>query len=141
MQLAGANPAPRFTPLDMLPGQSNYFIGNDPKNWRTGISQFGRVLESEVYRGVNLVYYGTQGSLEYDFDVAPGADPSAIRLAFQGSEDIHIDAQGELVAHTQAGDVRLRKPIAYREIAGAQRPVAVNYSLQGKDTVAFELAE
>ncbi len=141
MQLAGANSAPAFTPLEMLPGKSNYFIGNDPKGWHTNIAQYRKVLESDIYHGVNLVYYGAQGRLEYDFDVAPGADPAEIRLAFQGAENLRIDAQGELVAHTAAGDVRLRKPVAFQEIAGTRKPIAVSYSLDGKNNVTFELAE
>ena len=141
MQLAGANPAPRFTALDKLPGISNYFIGNDPKQWHVNIPQYSRVLEQDIYPGVNLVYYGTQGKLEYDFDVAPGTDPSVIRLAFQGANSIRIDAQGELVAQTAAGEVRLRKPVAYQEVAGSQKPVTVNYVLEGERSVAFQLAE
>ena len=77
MELAGANKVPAFVPVELLPGKSNYFIGNDPAKWRTGVPQYRKVLESNVYPGVDLVYYGTAGKLEYDFDVAPGADPSA----------------------------------------------------------------
>ena len=123
MELSGANPAPRFTALESLPGKSNYFIGNDPKNWRTNVPQYRGVSEGNVYPGVNLVYYGTQSRLEYDFDVAPGADPSVIRFALHGARDVRIDAQGELVAQTAAGPVRLRKPVAYQEIAGSKQPV------------------
>ncbi len=141
MQLAGANAAPRFTALEKLPGTSNYFIGSDPGKWRTSVPQFAKVLEQNVYPGVNLVYYGTQGRLEYDFDVAAGTNPSVIQLAFQGAQDLRIDAHGELVAHTAAGDVRLRKPVAYQEIAGSKKPVAVNYVLKDKGSVAFQLAE
>jgi len=141
MELAGANTTPGFTALEELPGKSNYFIGNKPENWHTNIPQYRRVLESNVYRGVNLVYYGTQGRLEYDFDVAPGADPSVIQLAFQGAEDIRMDAQGELLVNTAAGEVRLRKPVAYQEIAGSKKPVTVGYVLKNKNRVAFQVAE
>ncbi len=141
MQLAGANAAPRFTALEKLPGTSNYFIGNDPAKWRTSVPQFAKVLEHDVYPGVNLVYYGTQGRLEYDFDVAPGIDPSIIQLTFQGARDVRIDAQGELVAHTPSGDVRLRKPVAYQEIAGSKRLVAVSYALKNSTSASFQVAE
>ena len=140
MQLAGANPAPDFTALEQLPGKSNYFIGNRPEDWHTNIPQYRKVLERNVYRGVNLVYYGTQGQLEYDFDVAPGADPSVIHLAFQGARDVRIDAQGELRVNTSAGEVRLRKPVAYQEIAGSKQPVPVGYVLKN-NSVAFQVAE
>ena len=141
MELAGANTAPDFSALEQLPGKSNYFIGNNPEDWHTNIPQYRKVLERNVYRGVNLVYYGTQGQLEYDFDVAPGTDPSVIHLAFQGARDVQIDTQGELHVNTAAGEVRLRKPVAYQEIAGSKQPVPVGYVLKNKNSVAFQVAE
>jgi len=141
MKLAGANTSPSFTALEQLPGKSNYFIGNDPGKWRTNIPQYRKVSESNVYRGVNLVYYGSQGQLEYDFDVAPGADPSVIRLAFQGARRVSIDARGELIVNSDAGKVRMRKPVAYQEIAGEKKTVAVDYVLKNKSDVTFQVAE
>lgn len=82
MQLVGASPASQMVGLEELPGKANYFIGNDPTKWRTNIPTYAKVEYREVYPGVNLVYYGNQGQLEYDFTVAPGADPKAIKLAF-----------------------------------------------------------
>jgi len=98
-------------------------------------------MESNVYHGVNLVYYGTQGQLEYDFDVAPGVDPSVIRLVFQGAGDVRIDEHGELMVKTPSGEVRLLKPIAYQEIGGSKHSVAVSYVLKDKNSVAFQMAE
>ena len=85
MKLVGANSAPKIEGSDQLPGKSNYFIGNDPSKWRRGIPQYARVNYESVYPGVNLTYYGNQGQLEYDFRVAPGADPNQIALTFEGS--------------------------------------------------------
>jgi hypothetical protein len=141
MELEGANAAPQFTALEQLPGKSNYFIGNDPKKWRTNVPQYRRVSEGNVYPGVNLVYYGTQGQLEYDFDVAPGANPSVIRLGFKGADRMHLDAQGELVLDTASGEVRLRKPVAYQELAGSKQPVAVGYALTDKGSASFQVAK
>ena len=76
MRLAGANPNASVTGADRLPGKSNYFLGNDPAKWRTGVPQFARVRYENIYPGINLVFYGNQGHLEYDFQVAPGADPA-----------------------------------------------------------------
>ena len=140
MELAGANKASAFIPVEVLPGRSNYFIGNDPAKWRTGVPQYRKVLESNVYPGVDLVYYGTAGKLEYDFDVAPGADPSAIQLAFRGASDPRIDERGELIVHAAGGEVRLRRPIAYQEFSGSRQPVSVGYTLNGQN-VAFQVAE
>ncbi len=75
MKLVGANPSPQLTGLDELPGTSNYFIGNDPSKWRTNMPNYAKVEYQDVYPGIDLVYYGNQRQLEYDFVVAPGADP------------------------------------------------------------------
>src|SRR5947207_7339241 len=80
MKLVGANQAAKVTALDELPGKSNYFIGNDPKKWRTDVPTYGKVKYQGVYPGIDLVYYGNQRQLEYDFVVAPGADRKAITL-------------------------------------------------------------
>ena len=69
-----------------MPGKSHYFIGNDPAKWRTNIPTFARVKYEGVYPGMDIVYYGNQGQLEYDFVVAPGADPGLVTLAFEGAE-------------------------------------------------------
>ncbi|HEV2381740.1 MAG TPA: SBBP repeat-containing protein [Terriglobia bacterium] len=85
MKLVGANANVSVRGIDQLPGKINYFIGNDPKKWRTGVPTYGKVKYESVYPGIDLVYYGNQGHLEYDFVVAPGADPGAIRLALESA--------------------------------------------------------
>src|SRR5205823_149116 len=113
--LAGANSAPQVTGHDELPGKSNYFIGNDPKKWRTNVPHYGKVKYEAVYPGVDLVYYGNQGKLEYDFVVAPGADPGSVTLEFEGTRNLHIDA-GELVLGVERGELRQPKPVIYQEV-------------------------
>src|SRR5271169_5899407 len=81
LKLVGANPAHNVIGLDPLPGKSNYFIGNDPTKWRTNVPNYAQVRYRDAYPGVDLVYYGNQQQLEYDFVVAPGADPRVISLA------------------------------------------------------------
>src|SRR5206468_1731396 len=83
MKLVGANQAAKVTALEELPGKTNYFVGNDPKRWRTDVPTYGKVKYEGVYPGIDLVYYGNQRQLEYDFVVAPGADPKAITLAIE----------------------------------------------------------
>ncbi len=95
MQLLGANPAPQGVGLKELPGKANYFRGNDPYKWRTNVSTYAKVKYAAVYPGVDLVYYGQSHQLEYDFVVAPGADPTAITLGFAGVDHIAVDAQGK----------------------------------------------
>lgn len=96
MQMVGANPEAQVAGQDQLPGTSNYLIGNNPSEWRTNVPTYGRVLYRDVYAGIDLVYYGNQRELEYDFVVAPGANPDAIRLRFEGAEEMRIDGDGDL---------------------------------------------
>src|SRR5437764_2696641 len=125
MKLMGANRAAKVTALDELPGKTNYFIGNDPKKWRTGVPTYGKVKYEGVYPGVDLVYYGNQRQLEYDFVVAPGADPKTITLAVGAGLSPHdhsgsvkpplrIDASGDLVVEAEGGEVRFHKPVVYQ---------------------------
>ncbi|HKQ73370.1 MAG TPA: SBBP repeat-containing protein [Blastocatellia bacterium] len=140
MKLAGANQAPKITGLDELPGKTNYFTGQDQSHWRAQVPSFARVKYENVYKGVDLVYYGNQGQLEYDFIVAPGADPSAIRLAFEGVRKIELDASGDLALHTAGGHVRQRKPLAYQEVNGIRREIPSYYAIRNQE-VAFDVGD
>ena len=139
MMYAGANPTPRIVGQQELPGKANYFKGNDPAKWRTNVPTFARVHYQEVYPGIDLVYYGNQSALEYDFIVEPGADPKRITLAFEGADKIEIGAQGDLVLHTTLGALRQRKPFIYQEVAGERREVSGRYMLASRDLVRFEI--
>jgi hypothetical protein len=142
MQLVGSNAAPGMMGMDELPGKSNYFIGNDPAKWRTNVPNYRKVAEHGVYPGIDLIYYGTQRQLEYDFVVAPGSEPRAIRLAFQGADHLRIDSQGNLIASVGGGEVSLRRPIAYQEaLDGAKQPVVARYSIRGRRNVAFQVGK
>lgn len=112
MKLINSNPAPEMKGEDILITKSNYFIGNDKEKWRTNIA---RVRYKEVYPGIDLIYYGNQRKLEYDLIVSPGSDPGIIQLAFEGADEITIDAQGNLVLHTPGGKVIQQAPIIYQE--------------------------
>ncbi len=140
MKLVGSNPAPNVMGLDELPGKSNYFIGNDPKKWRTNVPTYARVRHKDVYPAVDLVYYGDQRQLEYDFVVSPGADPKAITLAFEGAEKLEIDDRGDLLLHTAGGEIRLHKPLIYQGINGAKQPIPGRYVLKDKHQVGFSVA-
>jgi hypothetical protein len=138
MQLIDANPAVRVSGMDELPGKSNYFVGNDPAKWQTNVPTYAKVRYEGVYPGVNLIYYGNQRQLEYDFVVAPGADPKTIRLRFGAANNLRIDKQGMLVLEIQKGEVQFRRPAIYQEIAGKRRAIAGRYALRGSD-VGFEV--
>src|SRR5437867_3283792 len=140
MGLVGAAPKPFVSGLDELPGKANYFIGKDPAKWRTNVPTYAKVHYREVYPGIDLVYYGNQRQLEYDFVVAPGADPERIVLGFRGVERLEIAAQGELVLHAAGGAIRQRKPVIYQEIDGVRREIEGGYVLKGANRVGFQLA-
>ena len=139
MAIVAAHPAPLVSGLEELPGRANYFIGNDPAQWRTNVPTYAKVHYREVYPGIDLVYYGNQRQLEYDFIVAPGADPQSIVLDFQGADRVEVNAKGELVLHTAVGSIRQQKPIIYQEIDGVRREIAGGYVLQGTNQVGFQV--
>jgi hypothetical protein len=141
MQLIGANPAPQVLGEEELPGRVNYLIGNDPGQWRTQVPTYGKIVYEDVYSGVNLVYYGNQGQLEYDFVVAPGADPGQVNMAFQGADQIAMTPEGELVLHTADSEVKMRKPVIYQEIGGVRKPVDGSYKLKGDRQVGFQVKD
>jgi uncharacterized repeat protein (TIGR01451 family) len=138
MRLAGANRNASVTGADRLPGKSNYFLGNDPAKWRTGVPQFARVRYENIYPGINLVFYGNQGRLEYDFQVAPGADPKQAELEFNGAKQLELK-DGALVIRSERGSVQLEAPRVYQEIAGRQQPVEGSFVLRGGKRAGFAI--
>jgi hypothetical protein len=141
MTMLHSNRAPRVEGLDQLAGSSNYLIGNDPERWQINVPNYGRVKYTDVYPGVDLIYYGNQRQLEYDFVVAPGASHRSIRLAFRGVQNTRIDGRGDLVLGVAGGEIRQRKPVVYQETGGVKEYVEGRYLLTGRHEVAFEIAQ
>src|SRR5579864_1612385 len=153
MKLAGASQAAKPIGLDELPGKVNYFIGNDPKKWRANIRTYAKVRYKDVYPGIDLVYYGHRGQLEYDFVVAPGADPGVIALAFEGSKNsrpqLRIDKTGDVTIGNGASALRIKKPVIYQPnlIAGTRsqlsiqdfKPVDGHFVLTASNQINFEI--
>ena len=139
MALDGANQSSQLVGMDPLPGKSNYLIGSNPAKWHRNVPQFAQVRYDNVYRGIDLVYYGNQGRVEYDFKVAPGADPKQIALRFPGSRKVELTSSGDVVLATVAGNVRLETPRVYQEIGETQQPVAGRFILRDNNRVGFEL--
>jgi hypothetical protein len=145
MELVGNNPTAQPAGLEQLPGVSNYFVGNDPKQWHSGIPTYARVEYRQVYPGIDLVYYGNQAQLEYDFVVSPEADPNQIALHFDGAGSIHVDGQGNLVLHATTGDVIEQAPVVYQgavvggQVSDAKNPVAGGYVVGSDGTVRFQV--
>ncbi len=139
MKLVGANAtATQVSGKDELSSKSNYFIGNDPKKWRTNVRQYAKVRYANLYPGVDLVYYGNQRELEYDFVLHPGADPETIRLRIEGASKLRL-ASGDLVLGSPGGDVRLRRPFAYQEMNGTKKEIRSHYVMRGEHEVGFRI--
>lgn len=139
MRLIGANPSPTVVGLEERPGRTNYFIGQDPARWRTNVPTYGKVRYEGVYPGVDLVFYGTSRQLEYDLVIAPGVDPEAITLGFDGCDEVRVDADGDLILRTPIGDVRQRKPVVYQVAGAGKEPVEARYVLTGSREVGVRV--
>ena len=120
-----------------LPGVVNYLVG-ETSSWRTGIPTYARVRYREVYPGIDILYYGNAGQLEYDFVLAPGADPRRIAVRYEGARHLRMDAAGDLVVETATGELKQHRPELYQEIAGVRRKIVGGYVLRGQ-TVRFEV--
>jgi hypothetical protein len=139
MKLLNTNPEPRGAGLEELTGKANYLIGNDPAQWRINVPTYAKVIYQGVYPGIDVIYHGNQGSLEYDFVVAPRADPRVIRLIFEGAERVEIDSQGSVRLETVKGPIHVRKPVVYQRVGDGRQRVAAGYLLLGRGEVAFQL--
>lgn len=141
--------------VDEMAAKSNYFIGNDPKQWHTDVPNFAKVQYLDVYPGISLLYYGNEQQLEFDFVVAPGADPNLIGLDLQtgapatqgrekGSTPVRIDTNGDLVSSTRAGEFHLRRPVAYQMVTNRQgatekKLVKTSYFMKNEKQVGFQV--
>ncbi|MFS8084903.1 MAG: SBBP repeat-containing protein, partial [Acidobacteriota bacterium] len=135
--MVGANANPRIEGLSPRSAKTNYFIGNDPRSWKTNTPSYGRIKYHEVFPGIDLEFYGNNQGTEYDYIVAPGSDPNKIKLEFKGADRIRIDA-GELVLHTPMGELRQHKPVIYQEANGVRQNIEGGYSLQ-RSNVTFSI--
>ena len=142
LQLAGANPASKIAGREPMPAKANYFVGNDPAQWRTGVPLFSKVQVDNVYPGVQVIYYANQSAqLEYDFLLQPRAHPEQIRFQIGGADNVRVDAAGNLVLKIGADEIQQHKPVAYQESRGTRKAVEVSYHLNQDGTVGFALGD
>ena len=139
MNLVGANRAAAVAGNNLLPGKSNYILGNDPSKWHSGIPQFAGVRYESVYPGIDLVFYGNQGHLEYDFRVAPGADPSQAEMQFDGAAKLELSGGNLILTGKNDGDLRLQAPQVYQRDGDRRQPVAGRFVLRSANRVGFEI--
>jgi len=139
----GGNPAPRLEALDPLPSRTDYYLGRNPANWSRRVPHFSRVRYRDAYPGIDVVYYGNCGQLEYDVHVSPGADPSGVRLRFRGADSVRLDGDGSLLIAVGGREIRQGRPLVYQEIAegGSRRRVNIEggYAVTNEGEVRFTL--
>lgn len=140
MRLVGAAVTPALSGEARLPGTVNCFVGNDPTQWHAGIPTFERVKYTGVYPGVNLVYYGNRQRLEFDFELAPGADARPIRIRFDGARKLKLNPDGNLIIVAANGSVSFHKPVIYQPTGeDRKQPIAGAFHIVSARTVSFQL--
>jgi uncharacterized protein (TIGR03437 family) len=137
MILAGGASSPGVG-IDPLSGRMHYLIGRDPKDWRTDIRTYAAIKFEHVYPGIDVLYRGAE-QLEYDFVVAPGADPGLIALDFAGADHIELNEHGDLAFSIGRQTLHHRKPRIYQTSGGVRREIAGHYVLGGAHRVRFDI--
>lgn len=141
MRLVGANPDARLTPERALPGVSNYLVGSDPQKWHRDVPTYAAVRYTGVYDGVDMLCYGSQQRLEYDLEIAAGADPSRVRLRFEGQRTAMVDDDGDLVLALETGELRQQRAVVYQQDGATKRTVAARYTLGPDGEVGIDVGE
>ena len=141
MKFVGSRRNADVSGVELLQGKVNYLIGKNRKQWHSDVPTYREVRYRELWQGIDMVWHGRQHELEYDFVVQPGADPSRIRLSFEGAANLRIDEQGNLLAATTAGEVVQRAPVIYQDVDGERRVIEGRYVLRGKEEIGFALGD
>jgi hypothetical protein len=139
LSLVGSRRPCAARPGRPLPGVSNYVVGTDPARWLRGVRGYGEIAYRQVYSGIDVVFYGTQQQLEYDFVVAPGSSPDAIVMAYDGGAGLRLDSRGNLVIATGDGDVVQKRPEIYQIDHGVRRVIGGDYVIRRDGTVRFRV--
>jgi RHS repeat-associated protein len=137
MSYIGANPHPVMTGTELSEQRSHYLVGDDANQSHTDIRHFAKAQYNGIYPGIDEVYYGKEGKLEYDLRVAPGADPNVIRVAFKDVESVTVDESGDLLLSTPLGILVQKKPVAYQDINGERHEVVASYKVDAANEVSF----
>ncbi len=141
IKLIAANSHSEVDGVDRLRATSNYFIGSDPKKWHNNVPNFARVELKRVYPGIDLVYYGSsQSQLEYDFRLAPGADPNTIWLSFSGENKLGLDGLGNLIVTVGGQKLIEHAPAIYQQIGLNRQTIRGGWRLRGAHEAGFQVA-
>ncbi|MEP0775986.1 MAG: SBBP repeat-containing protein [Acidobacteriota bacterium] len=137
LRWVGARPDPGIRGVQPVAARSNYLLGDDPAAWVTDVPHVARVRYEGLYDGIDLELYGTPAQLEYDFIIAPGADPRAIRMELEGARRVRVTRGGDLELSLGRGTLLQRRPVAYQVIDGQRRPVEARFEVKGRRQVSF----
>src|SRR3989339_382653 len=141
MKLKGANAKPLVRGLNILPGRTNYLLGNDRSKWQTNVERYNKVRFSKIYPGIDMVYRFEQGHGKYDFVVAPGANPGRILMGFEGSKGLKLDSRGNLVISAENGVMTHKAPKLYQMFGGKRTSVKGRFVLVANKNVRFEVGD
>ncbi len=144
LEFVGANENPEIVGEDRLPWNNNYFIGNDPSKWRSDVPNYGKIRFKEIYRGIDIVYYGNRKRVKYDFVVKQGEDPEQILLKYDFGEyegSLSVNEKGELVVKTPVGKLIEEKPYCYQKIGGKEVEVEIGYEVMDYESYRFRVGE
>ncbi len=141
IKMVGSKPDAEVEGQDPISGKSNYFIGGNPRDWKTDVPNYSRVRYREIYPGIDLVYYGNQKNLEYDFVVSPGVDPKQIKLSFENANRISIDEGGDLLVAVESEQLQMRSPYVYQEIDGTRHRIEGKFQIDRQKQVAFQIGD
>jgi hypothetical protein len=139
LRFLGANPNARLEPLQKQPGRVNYLRGSDRANWQRNIPAYHEIAYRNLWPGIDMVFRGAGGKLEYEFHLRPGSDPSDIRLAYQGADGLSLGASGNLLVQTPLGTLRDSRPRSYQPVGGRRQTVESRYDLTGGSAYGFAL--
>jgi hypothetical protein len=102
-------------------GYYNFFVGNDPRKWRSRVAAYGSVLYRGLYGGVDVRVREAGGRLEYDLLLAAGADVEKVVIRAEGAARLEVAADGSLIVQTAGGPLRQAPPVTWEELPGGER--------------------
>ncbi len=141
IQFKNARPSTNLRGINQLSARSNYFIGNDRAQWKPDVPHFESICYQEIYPGIDLVFYGNQRHLEFDFQLSPGSNPQDIKLAFNGAQNLRLNSTGDLIITTQSGQLLQHKPVVYQAINSGKTFVDGSYIILPSGEVGVQVGD
>jgi uncharacterized protein (TIGR03437 family) len=136
ISFAHANSNVHIDGAELIPGHTSYFLGRDRAQWKTGALWFNRIVYRDLYPGIDLIFYTKANQLEYDFQIAPYADPTQIDLDFSSARNLHTTPEGDLFFSGSSNLLHQRKPVIYQ----GKTIVRGKYAVTAKHHLRFQLA-